>query len=149
MAWGDNSSNQTQIPTGLTNVAAIAAGSFHSLALLANGSVVGWGNNYYGQISFDPALTGVTAIAAGGYHSLTLAGSAPPALVLPVPVRSGKTLTFQFPTVRGKDYFLLSNGNLANSAWSWGGASLGDGDQKTLTDSITNSPQRFYRLRRQ
>jgi alpha-tubulin suppressor-like RCC1 family protein/sugar lactone lactonase YvrE len=149
VAWGDNSSNQTQIPTGLTNVAAIAAGSFHSLALLANGSVVGWGNNYYGQISFDPALTGVTAIAAGGYHSLTLAGSAPPALVLPVPVRSGKTLTFQFPTVRGKDYFLLSNGNLANSAWSWGGASLGDGDQKTLTDSITNSPQRFYRLRRQ
>ena len=52
---------------------AIAAGGYHSLALKADGSVVGWGNNYYGQTNVPPsAASGVVAIAAGGWHSLAL-----------------------------------------------------------------------------
>ena len=35
----------------LSNVAAIAAGDYHSLALKADGTVVGWGDNTYGQIN--------------------------------------------------------------------------------------------------
>jgi sugar lactone lactonase YvrE len=148
VAWGDNSYGQVQPTPILTNVLSIAAGSFHSLALLPGGAVVGWGNNYYGQISFGAPVSGTTAIAAGGYHSLTLAGPLSP-LVLPQPTRNGKVLTFSFPTVRGKDYFLQRRDNLVGDAWTWSGALLGDGLVKSFTDSSTNAPQRFYRLRRQ
>ena len=54
---------------------AIVAGYHHSLALKADGSVVGWGRNDYGQTNIpESATSGVLAIAAGGYHSLALKG---------------------------------------------------------------------------
>ena len=46
-AWGNNDSGQTTVPAGLSNVVAIAAGYYHSLALTSNGSVVAWGYNGY------------------------------------------------------------------------------------------------------
>ena len=56
----------------LTNVVAIAAGYYHSLALRADGTVVGWGNNSDGQTTIPASATNVVAIAAGGWHSLAL-----------------------------------------------------------------------------
>ena len=96
-AWGFNSQGQlgdgTQTTrltpvavTGLGNVTAIAAArADHSLALLADGTVMAWGNNVVGQLG-DGTMTnrltpvavtglgGVTAIAGGGFHSLALLG---------------------------------------------------------------------------
>ena len=43
VGWGNNASGQTNVPTGLTNVVAIAANGDSSLALKANGTVVTWG----------------------------------------------------------------------------------------------------------
>ena len=74
---------------GLSNVIAVAAGEFFSLALLKNGTVLAWGRNDLGQLgngrmtdSVVPVvvkgLTGVAAISAGGCggtsegHSLAL-----------------------------------------------------------------------------
>lgn len=65
----------------LSGVRAIGAGAFHSLAVLADGSVVSWGNNSSGQLGdgstewarLTPvhiAATGVVAVAGGGYFSL-------------------------------------------------------------------------------
>ena len=51
---------------------AIAAGGAHSLALKADGTVVGWGYNDYGQANGAAAGSNVVAIAAGGTHSLAL-----------------------------------------------------------------------------
>ena len=51
---------------------AIAAGFEHSLALTAEGRVVGWGNNFSGQTNIPSGLTNVVAIAAGYGHSLAL-----------------------------------------------------------------------------
>jgi alpha-tubulin suppressor-like RCC1 family protein len=88
-------------------VKAIAAGDWHSLALLADGRVFGWGLNESGQLgdgttdtrgpsSTAPVswlhevdsetgleqtlpLAGITAIAAGADHNLALGGQpAPP-----------------------------------------------------------------------
>jgi alpha-tubulin suppressor-like RCC1 family protein len=78
----------------LSGVTAIAAGEYHSLALLANGTVVAWGNGEAGQLADGPGqistvpvpvctvseatckpeheLSEVTAIAAGVGHSLAL-----------------------------------------------------------------------------
>ncbi len=62
----------------------VAAGYDHSLALLADGSVLAWGDNSYGQLgnasfggfSATPApvagLKGIAALAAGWIHSLAL-----------------------------------------------------------------------------
>ena len=97
VAWGDNSDGQARAPV-LANVAAVAAGTSHSiarldagptdiltavkvaagarhsLALLANGTVRGWGEDYLGKNAAPASLTGVTviAIAAGQNHSLAL-----------------------------------------------------------------------------
>jgi len=68
---------------GVTGAVAVSAGSYHSLALLGDGSIVGWGNNAAGQLgdgtrvsrpSAAPAqLTSpATAVAAGDGHSLAL-----------------------------------------------------------------------------
>jgi len=85
VGWGSNGDGQTTIPANATNVLAIAAGGAyikdvwgiihpigHSLALRADGTVVGWGNNDYGQTNSPASATNVVAIAAGGLHSLAL-----------------------------------------------------------------------------
>ncbi len=95
VAWGDNLSRQLGdgVPNGLSSlpvsvsnlkfVAAVAAGGRHSLAVLANSTVVAWGSNEYGQLGDGTitmrsvpvavkGLTGVKAIAAGANHSLAL-----------------------------------------------------------------------------
>jgi alpha-tubulin suppressor-like RCC1 family protein len=71
-AWGSNSDGQATAPPGLTNVVALAAGSYHSLALKADGRTVAWGKNNYGQTSVAAFLTNVVAVAAGSYHNLAL-----------------------------------------------------------------------------
>ena len=51
---------------------AISAGAYHSLALKADGSVIGWGLDDFGEIDTPANATNVVAISAGGYHSLAL-----------------------------------------------------------------------------
>ena len=69
LAWGYNHDDQTTLPP-LANVAAVAAGDGHSLALLDAGTVVAWGLNTSGQTTVPGTLTGVTDIAAGASHNL-------------------------------------------------------------------------------
>jgi alpha-tubulin suppressor-like RCC1 family protein len=109
MSWGSNQAAQLGVPAEtknigegeteeveivhsdvplpvqqLSGVTAIAAGSEHALALLADGEVSTWGGNGAGQLgngakggmSNMPTpvanLSGVTAVAAGAHHSLAL-----------------------------------------------------------------------------
>jgi hypothetical protein len=65
LAWGDNHDGQTSVPP-LADVAAIATGNTHALALLKSGTVVQWGLG----AAMPGGLTGVTHIAAGTAHSL-------------------------------------------------------------------------------
>jgi alpha-tubulin suppressor-like RCC1 family protein len=96
LSWGDNLSGQLgdgtdelrqskPVPvTNATDVIAIAAGSLHSLALKADGTLLSWGSDTFGQLGNDPSLqlrrvpvsvlgaSNIVAIAAGGTHSLAL-----------------------------------------------------------------------------
>ena len=69
VVWDDNGFGQTNIPSGLSNVVAISAGRLHSLALTAEGEVVGWGYNAYGQTNIPGGLSNVVAISGGEYHT--------------------------------------------------------------------------------
>jgi alpha-tubulin suppressor-like RCC1 family protein len=83
---GNGSTESSAVPvevSGLQGVTAIAGGSHHSLALLADGTVMAWGENFYGQLgdgtkdrsALPTQVTGlseVIAVAAGQYHSLAL-----------------------------------------------------------------------------
>lgn len=96
-AWGDDTSGQlgdgmtgsvhdAETPvavTGLSDVTQVSAGAEHSLALLANGTVMAWGDNSRGElgngstVSSDvpvpvTGLAHVTAVAAGDECSLAL-----------------------------------------------------------------------------
>ncbi len=70
--WGDNASNQINVPADATNIIALAAGAWHSLLLRSNGTVSAWGLNWNGQCNVPSNLTNALAIAAGGYHSLAI-----------------------------------------------------------------------------
>jgi alpha-tubulin suppressor-like RCC1 family protein len=72
VAWGTNDYNQTLVPLGLNDVAAVAAGENHNLALTGDGRMVGWGWNGYGQATAPTGLSNIVAIAAGASHSLAL-----------------------------------------------------------------------------
>lgn len=99
MAWGngangrlglgntlDQSTPQQIPPAFLGNVVAIAAGDSHSLALLADGTVMAWGSDSSYQLGTGTSanyalfpqpipsatLSNVVAITAGKYHSLAL-----------------------------------------------------------------------------
>jgi alpha-tubulin suppressor-like RCC1 family protein len=63
---------QSIIPAGLSNVVAIAAGAYHSLALRSDGKVVAWGDNTVGQLNVPTGLSNVVAIAAGFAQGLAL-----------------------------------------------------------------------------
>ncbi len=72
-AWGNNSFGQISVPSGLGEVKAVAAGTFHTVALKANGRVVAWGADGAGQ-TWVPvgATSGVRAISAGAEHTVAL-----------------------------------------------------------------------------
>ena len=69
VAWG---SLVAPVPSGLTNVTAIAAGGYHDMALKADGTVVVWGKNTDGQLDVPAGLTNVVAIAAGVRHCVAV-----------------------------------------------------------------------------
>jgi uncharacterized repeat protein (TIGR01451 family) len=83
---GDGTATNRETPvqvTGLSNITAIEAGYFHSLALKGDGTLRAWGENLSGQLGdgttiLRPApvqvngLSGVISVSAGSQHSLAL-----------------------------------------------------------------------------
>lgn len=66
VAWGNNDAGQTDVPPGLSNVVAVAAGGRRSFALRGDGTLAAWGS-YSQDGTYVPAgLTHVAGIAVGG-----------------------------------------------------------------------------------
>src|SRR5207249_11721491 len=71
-AWGDDLYAQTNLPAGLTNVVALAAGANHTLALRSDGKVIAWGDDSANQVTLPPGFTNAMAIGAGVNFSLAV-----------------------------------------------------------------------------
>lgn len=100
-SWGNNTNGQlgndsqmqrdtpvqvlTAPNTPLTEIIAVSAGEFHSIALKSDGTVFVWGNNGHGQLGNDStepssvltavrnnSLSRVVQIAAGAYHNAAM-----------------------------------------------------------------------------
>lgn len=67
LAWGDNGYGQTDVPTDATNIVAISAGYRHSMALRADGTVIGWG-----QLGAPSDATNIVAIEAGYFYDMAV-----------------------------------------------------------------------------
>lgn len=75
VAWGQGSSGQTNVPLNAVDIAAVACGAFHSLAVGSDGSVLAWGTYSPPTPAYVPVGLGdVVAVAGGFQHSLALQG---------------------------------------------------------------------------
>ena len=146
---GSDAFGQTDVPAGLSNVVAIAAGFFHNLALRRDGSVVAWGWDNSGQIDVPPDLHNVVSIAAGGYFNLAIvaAGYAAPEFQLGQPAMASKILSVETPTVRGRNYRLEYRDSFDASNWILTPPQPGDGTTRAFADPHATNEQRFYRVR--
>jgi hypothetical protein len=134
------------VPSGLSNVIAVAGGTAHSLALSADGTVVAWGS--YVQNDVPNGLTNVIAIADGTDHCLAIV--APPhRLLLANPRWQNGAFTVSVPTLTGKTYALQYKSGLSAGAWTQLPAEPGTGSMLTLTDPSASSTQRFFRVSEQ
>ena len=137
VSWGDNASGQTSVPSGLTNVVAIAAGGAQALALRSDGTVTNWGATVG---SVPTALTNAMGIAAGYAHAAALRndstvvtwgdnsnGQINLGLGLPqvksIAAGGNHTLAaifsplVQYPVDVTKDLLLIYNSSSTNSMW--------------------------------
>jgi alpha-tubulin suppressor-like RCC1 family protein len=92
-AWGLNHDGQLGAATspsgsptvvsGLSNVIAVAAGGYHTCAIISDGRVRCWGNNDHGQLGngtnngsatpvLVPGISGTVALTAGAYHTCAI-----------------------------------------------------------------------------
>jgi alpha-tubulin suppressor-like RCC1 family protein len=71
--WNHPAATVSNVPPGLTNVVAVAAGLDHLLALREDGTVVAWGKDSgYGETHVPSGLSNVIAISAGWLFSVAL-----------------------------------------------------------------------------
>jgi hypothetical protein len=147
VSWG----SQTIVPIGLSNVVRIVAGTDSSFAVKADGSVVGWGMNDQGQTDIPSDLNNVIALAAGAYHVLALTGP-PSSRIAGPPLQTpsfsaSKWFRSTIPTMLGHNYKLEAKESLSKSKWdSLYPITLGDGFERSLTDTNAIAPQRVYRV---
>lgn len=173
-AWGQNNSgqlgdgtttNSTTIAVSagnLTDVASIAAGPYHVLALKSDGTLWGWGSNNNGELgtgstassSSTPAqiMSDVTGMAGGTTHSLAIKsdgtvwawGSTTTSQYYGEVGATASATPVQIPNldqvsaVSAGDYFSVAL-RKDGTVWAWGandGGQLGDGTNSSSTKPV-------------
>jgi len=76
-AWGYNEDGEINVPAGLTNVVAVAAGFYHSLAVRADGNCRSLGRQHKRATKRTGRSDYAVTAAAGGGHSLALRATGP------------------------------------------------------------------------
>jgi hypothetical protein len=133
------------VPPGLSNVVAIAAGEYHSLAIKSDGTIVGWGDNL-GAESPPDGLGNVVYAAGGCDFSVALVADL---RVLSITC-GGRGPQLRFQSFAGRQYAAEYSAQAHPASWLpvTGGTVPGTGAVATITDTNSFAPaRRFYRLR--
>ena len=72
VVWGDNVNGVTNMPPGLTNVAAISAGFYGNIALRADGTITIWGNSGSIPTNSVAGISNVVEVSAGSGFNMVL-----------------------------------------------------------------------------
>ena len=77
VAWGagaNSSYGGVPVPADLSGVVQVSAGagSYHTVALKSDGTVLAWGGNWAGQADVPAGLSGVVQVVAGYYFTVAL-----------------------------------------------------------------------------
>jgi hypothetical protein len=145
IAWGRNFEGQTNLPAGLTDVMAVAAGLEQSMALRSNGLVRVWGRGVNGETNVPTTLSNAVGIAAGVSHCLALTTDYP---LYPVPVTNTVPVPrLQFSTALGTQYQLEYRDAIGTTnGWTALEAITPVTNPQAWYDhSATGQPGRFYR----
>ncbi len=67
--WGDNSVEQSSVPSGLTGVLEVGTGLFHSCALRANGAITCWGESTLNKLAVPTQFAPFVDLAVGDDHA--------------------------------------------------------------------------------
>lgn len=154
LVWADNNlslnSNRTALHVNFRlNVDGEAIGLFGPDGTPVDTVVFGRQTNDVSEGRFpDGAATRYFMVqpTPGAPNRLGVA-TAPPQLVAPVVNPVARTLSFQFETVLGRQYWLEYKESLDSAApWRVQTNYSGTGNPLTVTVGTTNGPQRFYRL---
>ena len=147
VAWGE----PPTLPTGLSSIAAIAAGQNHGLVLTSAGAVIAWGTDSSGATTVPNPLPRPFAIAASWHHSAALAtGSVSIAAARLINPRvTGNNFVVSFDSQTGVTYVLECKDSLADSSWIPISTVPGTGAQLTVTNNSASSSRRLYRVRAQ
>ena len=138
-AWGDNEDGESTAPLAITNISAVAAGEYHSVAVEDNGNVVQWGYNW-GNVPAD--LTNAVAVAAGYEHSIALRSDGTVETwgatnswgnYVPIGLTGVKAVAAGWDD----NVVLLTNGTV--TAWGFDGEIYGWGDMTNVPAGLTNA----------
>jgi alpha-tubulin suppressor-like RCC1 family protein len=110
---------------GLTGVVAVAAGTYHTIALKADGTVWAWGRSQYGALGYDGSISGDPTYDNGLWADTY---NATPQVVAGI--------TDVVAIAAGYDYNLALKDD--GTVWSWGANMLGQLGNGTTTQQ--NSP---------
>jgi hypothetical protein len=140
VAWGYNQGGETNVPAGLSNITAIAAGRGYTLALKPDGTVTGWGA---GLPVIPPGLSGVTKIAAGSGHALAIRSGVLTPLISRQPqgqgAAAGGSVTYRVAVASRSE---------PTYQWQFNGTNLIGATDATLTRSnVSAATQGSYRVR--
>jgi alpha-tubulin suppressor-like RCC1 family protein len=138
-AWGENGDGESSAPQGITNIMAIAAGEYHSVAVVDNGNVIQWGYNW-GSVPSN--LTNAVSVAAGYSDSIALrsdgtvatwGASGSYANYVPSGLNGVKAVAAGWDD----NVALLTNGTV--TAWGLNGSYFGWGNMTEIPASLTNA----------
>jgi alpha-tubulin suppressor-like RCC1 family protein len=151
VAWGYNGYGQTNVPSSLSNVVAIAKGGNEAteqvLALKADGTLAVWGG-WNSATNVPAGLSNVVAVANGSAHALALVGAGPLGTHarLSGPLWSNNTFSVSLPSQSGRVYFLEHRYLMPNAIWTAAAVTAGNGHVSVLTDFNATNLSRFYRV---
>ncbi|MDB6171438.1 MAG: hypothetical protein JWL59_749, partial [Chthoniobacteraceae bacterium] len=127
-------SSKSDVPGGLSDVVAIAAGDSHSLALKSDGTVAAWGDNSQGATDVPAGLARVIAINAGNHASLALRRISKP-LITVQPQPATQTLGGLSSVI----YSVTATGNGLSYQWSKDGVPISGATASSFTNGRLSS----------